>query len=125
MTPMKKEERYSPRCTCPAYDADWDGAKQADCPVHGLERKAECESCGWRGIPEAMSVCDSCGEPLYCPLGCSGGHSHGGQQIGRHFRHIGPCSWHDGPCESPVWCPCPGEANRVGRVSALSKRTKR
>lgn len=76
--------------------------------MHEAERMpvAACEACGWSGIPEVPISCNACGGPLYCPLGCQGGEGHG--VVGRHYRHLGPCSWHDGPCSEPRWCPCPG-----------------
>lgn len=37
-----------------------------------------------------------------CPLHCGEW-----RPEGSHFEHQpGACGWHDGPCESPAWCPC-------------------
>ncbi len=33
-----------------------------------------------------------------------------GSPEGTHFPHPEVnCSWHDGPCEEPIWCDCPGD----------------
>ena len=40
--------------------------------------------------------------PALCPQGCGKD-----SPEGHHFFHgYDYCTWHDGPCDEPGWCPC-------------------
>ncbi len=70
-----------------------------------------CLDCGYEGmgLDDIGSMCPECHSSLRCPneKDCLGGDSDDHGDIGRHYAHVGrPCSWHDGPCETAVFCAC-------------------